>query len=47
MDDDPTNQGRNKERLYEEEIEQPWEKGGPGVVFYTDAIYWQAKEGGE
>ncbi|XP_035827157.1 G patch domain-containing protein 3 isoform X2 [Aplysia californica] len=44
-EDDPSNQERNKERLYEEEIEQPWEKGGPGVVFYTDAMFWQEREG--
>ncbi|CAG5124801.1 unnamed protein product [Candidula unifasciata] len=44
-EDDPSNQERNKERLYEEEIEQPWEKGGPGVVFYTDAVFWQEREG--
>ncbi|BFZ19631.1 hypothetical protein BsWGS_22670 [Bradybaena similaris] len=44
-EDDPSNQERNKERLYEDEIEQPWEKGGPGVVFYTDAVFWQEREG--
>ncbi|XP_059164402.1 G patch domain-containing protein 3-like [Physella acuta] len=44
-EDDPSNQERNKERLYEEEIEQPWEKGGAGVNFYTDAVYWQQQEG--
>ncbi|KAH9515528.1 G patch domain-containing protein 3 [Bulinus truncatus] len=44
-EDDPSNQERNKERLYDEEIEQPWEKGGAGVNFYTDAVYWQAQEG--
>ncbi|XP_053376234.1 G patch domain-containing protein 3-like [Mercenaria mercenaria] len=43
--DDPANQERNKERLYEEEIELKWEKGGSGLVFYTDAQYWQAQEG--
>lgn len=46
MYDDPSNQERNKERLYEEEIELKWEKGGSGLVFYTDAQYWQAQEGG-
>ncbi|RUS69268.1 hypothetical protein EGW08_022973, partial [Elysia chlorotica] len=44
-EDDPSNQERNKERLYETEEETPWEKGGPGVVFYTDANFWQAREG--
>ncbi|KAL4223796.1 G patch domain-containing protein 3 [Mactra antiquata] len=43
--DDPSNQERNKERLFEEEIELKWEKGGSGLVFYTDAQYWQAQEG--
>lgn len=33
------------ERLYEEEIEKPWEKGGSGLVFYTDAVYWDAARG--
>lgn len=45
--DDPTNYERNKERLYEEEIELKWEKGGSGLVFYTDAQYWKQLEGGE
>ncbi len=38
---------RNKERLFEEEIELKWEKGGSGLVFYTDAQYWDELEGGE
>lgn len=46
MSDDPSNQERNKERLFEEEIELKWEKGGSGLVFYTDAQYWQEQEGG-
>ena len=41
-----TSQERTKERLYEEEIELKWEKGGSGLVFYTDAQYWQEEEGG-
>lgn len=45
LTDDPTNQERNKERLFEEEIELKWEKGGSGLVFYTDAQYWQEQEG--
>ena len=44
--DDVSNQERNKERLFEEKIELKWEKGGSGLVFYTDAQYWQAQEGG-
>lgn len=46
MHDDVTSQERSKERLYEEEIELKWEKGGSGLVFYTDAQYWQEDEGG-
>lgn len=45
MYDDVTNQGRNKDRLFEEEMEVVWEKGGSGLVFYTDAQYWHEKEG--
>lgn len=43
--DDVTSQDRTKERLYEKEIELVWEKGGPGLVFYTDAQYWREQEG--
>ena len=32
---DVTSQRREKERLFEEEIEQKWEKGGSGLVYYT------------
>ena len=32
---DVTSQERTKERLFEEEIELKWEKGGSGLVFYT------------
>lgn len=46
MCDDPSNQERNNERLFEEEIELKWEKGGSGLVFYTDAQYWKQQEGG-
>ncbi|XP_070542867.1 G patch domain-containing protein 3-like [Ptychodera flava] len=45
LHDDVTEQGRTKERLYEEEIELKWEKGGSGLVFYTDANYWDEQEG--
>jgi len=44
--DDVMNVERNKERLFEEEIELKWEKGGSGLVFYTDAQYWKQFEGG-
>ncbi|CAK8690586.1 unnamed protein product [Clavelina lepadiformis] len=42
---DVTSQERDKERLFEEEIELKWEKGGSGLVFYTDAQYWAEEEG--
>ncbi|XP_051999671.1 G patch domain-containing protein 3 [Xyrauchen texanus] len=43
--DDVTSQERSKERLFEEKIELKWEKGGSGLVFYTDAQFWQEEEG--
>ncbi|XP_064095743.1 G patch domain-containing protein 3-like [Macrobrachium nipponense] len=43
--EDVTSQDRIKERLYEKEIELVWEKGGPGLVFYTDAQYWREQDG--
>ena len=46
LHEDVTSQERCKERLFEEEIELKWEKGGSGLVFYTDAQYWQEEEGG-
>ncbi|EFX62321.1 hypothetical protein DAPPUDRAFT_337114 [Daphnia pulex] len=45
LHDDVTEQERNKERLYEEEMEVVWEKGGPGIVWYTDAQRWKETEG--
>ncbi|KAM4794968.1 G patch domain-containing protein 3-like isoform 1-T2 [Rhinophrynus dorsalis] len=45
LHEDVTTQERSKERLYEEEIELKWEKGGSGLVFYTDAQLWQEQEG--
>ena len=39
-------QERSKERLYEEELEVVWDKGSSGLVFYTDASYWDQQEGG-
>ncbi|XP_008118873.1 G patch domain-containing protein 3 isoform X2 [Anolis carolinensis] len=47
LHEDVTSQERVKERLYEEEIELKWEKGGSGLVFYTDAQYWQQEEEGD
>lgn len=31
--------------LYEEEMEVTWEKGGSGLVFYTDDVYWEKQKG--
>uniref|UniRef100_A0A8C8R5F5 G-patch domain containing 3 n=1 Tax=Pelusios castaneus TaxID=367368 RepID=A0A8C8R5F5_9SAUR len=45
LHEDITRQERTEERLYEEEIELKWEKGGSGLVFYTDAQYWQEEQG--
>ncbi|TSK20080.1 G patch domain-containing protein 3 [Bagarius yarrelli] len=47
LHEDVTSQERIKERLFEEEIELKWEKGGSGLVFYTDAQYWQEEEEGD
>lgn len=46
LHEDVTGQERTTERLFEEEIELKWEKGGSGLVFYTDAQFWQEEEGG-
>uniref|UniRef100_A0A8C3QFE1 G-patch domain containing 3 n=1 Tax=Cyanoderma ruficeps TaxID=181631 RepID=A0A8C3QFE1_9PASS len=43
--EDVTQQERARERLFEEEIELKWEKGGSGLVFYTDAQFWQEQDG--
>lgn len=45
LHDDVTEQERNEERLYEEEMEIVWEKGGSGIVWYTDAQKWKETEG--
>ena len=45
LHDDVDCQGRTKERLFENEIELKWEKGGSGLVFYTDAAYWDSLSG--
>ena len=31
--------------LYEEEVSHSWEKGGSGLVFYTDDLYWEKHDG--
>jgi len=33
-----------KQRNFEPEIELTWEKGGSGLVFYTDENYWKNRE---
>ncbi|XP_038613957.1 LOW QUALITY PROTEIN: G patch domain-containing protein 3 [Tachyglossus aculeatus] len=45
LHEDVTAQERSAPRLFEEEIELQWEKGGPGLVFYTDAQYWRQEDG--
>ncbi|NXO39710.1 GPTC3 protein, partial [Locustella ochotensis] len=45
LHEDVTQQERARERLFEEEIELKWEKGGSGLVFYTDAQFWQEQDG--
>lgn len=45
LHNDVTSQERTRERLYEEELEVQWEKGGSGLVFYTDAQFWDEQEG--
>ncbi|NXI79037.1 GPTC3 protein, partial [Rhipidura dahli] len=45
LHEDVAQQERARERLFEEEIELKWEKGGSGLVFYTDAQFWQEEEG--
>lgn len=45
LHDDVDNQSRPKERLFEEDLEVKWEKGGSGLVFYTDAYFWNEMKG--
>ncbi|KAJ8044005.1 G patch domain-containing protein 3 [Holothuria leucospilota] len=45
LHDDVTKQDRTEERLFEEEMEIVWDKGSSGLVFYTDAAYWDAEKG--
>lgn len=42
---DISQQPGTKERLFEEEMEVTWDKGSSGLVFYTDAQFWKAREG--
>lgn len=46
LHDDVTEQDRAKPRKYEEEMEVTWEKGGPGLVWFTDKNYWDEREKG-
>ncbi|CAD6198028.1 unnamed protein product [Caenorhabditis auriculariae] len=46
LHDDVTEQDRTKPKKYEEEMEIVWEKGGPGLVWYTDKNYWDEREKG-
>mmetsp|Transcript_15992 Transcript_15992/g.17755 ORF Transcript_15992/g.17755 Transcript_15992/m.17755 type:complete len:407 (-) Transcript_15992:55-1275(-) len=34
-----------KKYTFENPVELKWEKGGSGLVFYTDAVYWNAQKG--
>ena len=45
LHDDVDNQSRPKERLFEEDLELKWEKGGSGLVFYTDSYFWNEMKG--
>ncbi|EFO27632.1 hypothetical protein LOAG_00849 [Loa loa] len=47
LHDDVTEQARIKPRKYETEQEVTWEKGGPGLVWYTDAFFWNELEEGK
>jgi len=36
----------NEETLFESKVDNPWDKhGAEGLVFYTDAVKWDAKKG--
>ncbi len=39
--DDIEFQQGTQERKYEEPMEVTWEKGGSGLVFYTDEQFWR------
>lgn len=44
LHDDITKQDRTSPYFYEKEIELQWEKGGSGLVFYTDDVFWKEFE---
>lgn len=43
--DDVTKQDRTSPYLFDHKIELKWEKGGSGLVFYTDDVFWKEHEG--
>ncbi len=43
--DDVTKQDRTSPYFFENKIELKWEKGGSGLVFYTDDVFWKEHEG--
>ena len=45
LHDDVTKQDRTSPYFFEHEIELKWEKGGSGLVFYTDENFWKEHEG--
>ena len=46
LHNDVTNQERTTERLFEDDMEVTWDKGSSGLVFYTDAAFWDKQAGG-
>ena len=34
-----------EEELFESNLEVTWDKGSSGLVFYTDAVYWDSQKG--
>ena len=40
-----TKQDRTSPYFFEHKIELKWEKGGSGLVFYTDDVFWKEHEG--
>ncbi|CAF0772639.1 unnamed protein product [Rotaria sordida] len=43
--DDVTKQDRTSPYFFDHKIELKWEKGGSGLVFYTDDVFWKEHEG--
>ena len=40
----PGDSSRRAQRVFEEEVELVWEKGGSGLCFWTDEVYWRQLE---